>query len=156
MPKYRGMLGTVATIAREEGATALWKGIVPGLHRQCVFGGLRIGLYDPVGENHVGDIPLSKKILAGLTTGVFEIQFKADIVTSSPDISQIELSSDVEFVLLASDGLWDYMKSSEAVSFVRDQLRQHGDVQITCEALARAALERQSQDNISIIIADLG
>ncbi|XP_074566697.1 mitochondrial uncoupling protein 1-like [Curcuma longa] len=48
MPKYRGMLGTVATIAREEGATTLWKGIVPGLHRQCVFGGLRIGLYDLV------------------------------------------------------------------------------------------------------------
>lgn len=48
LPKYRGMLGTVATIAREEGLTALWKGIVPGLHRQCLFGGLRIGLYEPV------------------------------------------------------------------------------------------------------------
>lgn len=46
--KYRGMLGTVATIAREEGLAALWKGIVPGLHRQCLYGGLRIGLYDPV------------------------------------------------------------------------------------------------------------
>ncbi|KAG6745227.1 hypothetical protein NC652_036830 [Populus alba x Populus x berolinensis] len=33
LPKYRGMLGTVATIAREEGLAALWKGIVPGLHR---------------------------------------------------------------------------------------------------------------------------
>ncbi|KAK8969755.1 Mitochondrial uncoupling protein 1 [Platanthera guangdongensis] len=74
LPKYRGMLGTVATIAREEGLAALWKGVVPGLHRQCLFGGLRIGLYEPVknlyvGENFVGDVPLSKKILAGLTTG---------------------------------------------------------------------------------------
>lgn len=48
VPKYRGMLGTVATIAREEGLTSLWKGIIPGLHRQCLFGGLRIGLYEPV------------------------------------------------------------------------------------------------------------
>ena len=48
LPKYRGMLGTVATIAREEGLSALWKGIVPGLHRQCLYGGLRIGLYEPV------------------------------------------------------------------------------------------------------------
>ncbi|WVZ06157.1 hypothetical protein V8G54_019503, partial [Vigna mungo] len=48
LPKYRGMLGTVATIAREEGLSALWKGIVPGLQRQCVNGGLRIALYDPV------------------------------------------------------------------------------------------------------------
>ena len=49
LPKYRGLLGTVGTIAREEGLPALWKGIVPGLHRQCLFGGLRIGLYEPVG-----------------------------------------------------------------------------------------------------------
>ncbi|RWW04420.1 hypothetical protein BHE74_00000741 [Ensete ventricosum] len=119
------------------------------------------------------------------------IQFKGDLVTSSPDIYQVALGSDVEFVLLASDGLWDYMKSSDAVSFVRDQLRQHGDVQLACEALARVVLvllfpdgllvighvshfrailirdniwliitfilqDRRSQDNISIVIADLG
>ncbi|KAK2396500.1 mitochondrial uncoupling protein [Trifolium repens] len=67
------MLGTVGTIAREEGLSALWKGIVPGLHRQCLYGGLRIGLYEPVktfytGKDHVGDVPLSKKILAAFTT----------------------------------------------------------------------------------------
>lgn len=48
LPKYKGLLGTVKTIAREEGVSALWKGIVPGLHRQCLYGGLRIALYDPV------------------------------------------------------------------------------------------------------------
>ncbi|CAA0842842.1 Mitochondrial uncoupling protein 1 [Striga hermonthica] len=74
LPKYKGLLGTVGTIAREEGLSALWKGIVPGLHRQCLYGGLRIGLYEPVktlyvGKDHVGDVPLSKKILAALTTG---------------------------------------------------------------------------------------
>ncbi|KAH1197088.1 Mitochondrial uncoupling protein 2 [Glycine max] len=51
LPKYKGLLGTVKTIAREEGISALWKGIVPGLHRQCLYGGLRIGLYDPVSIN---------------------------------------------------------------------------------------------------------
>lgn len=48
LPKYRGLLGTVGTIAREEGLRSLWKGVVPGLHRQCLFGGLRIGMYEPV------------------------------------------------------------------------------------------------------------
>lgn len=41
---------------------------------------------------------------------VGRIQFKDDLVTSSPDIYQLDLGSDVEFILLASDGLWDYMK----------------------------------------------
>ncbi|KAE8077669.1 hypothetical protein FH972_016212 [Carpinus fangiana] len=87
---------------------------------------------------------------------VSRVQFNADLVVASPDIFQAALGSDVEFVLLASDGLWDYMNSSDAVTFVRNQLRQHGDVQLACEALAQEVLDRQSQDNVSIVIADLG
>ncbi|XP_058095849.1 protein phosphatase 2C 57 isoform X2 [Magnolia sinica] len=87
---------------------------------------------------------------------ISRVQFKGDLVTASPDIYQVALGSDAEFILLASDGLWDYMNSSDAVTFVRNQLRQHGDVQLACEALARAALDRRSQDNVSIVIADLG
>lgn len=84
------------------------------------------------------------------------VRFSGDLVIASPEIYQITLGSDAEFILLASDGLWDYMKSSEAVSFVRNQLRQHGNVQLACEELGRAALDRRTQDNVSIIIADLG
>ena len=48
--------------------------LLAGLHRQCLFGGLRIGLYDPVkrfivGKDHVGDVSLPSKIAAGLLTG---------------------------------------------------------------------------------------
>lgn len=87
---------------------------------------------------------------------VSRVQLNKDLVIASPDIFQVSLGSDAEFVLLASDGLWDYMNSSDAVKFVRNQLRQHGDVQLACEALAGAALDQHSQDNISIVIADLG
>lgn len=87
---------------------------------------------------------------------VSRIKFSGDLVTVTPDIFQVPLGSDAEFIILASDGLWDFMNSSEAVNFVRNQLRQHGDVQLACEALGRAALDRRSQDNVSIVIADLG
>uniref|UniRef100_A0A0D9V1Y6 protein-serine/threonine phosphatase n=1 Tax=Leersia perrieri TaxID=77586 RepID=A0A0D9V1Y6_9ORYZ len=70
-----------------------------------------------------------------------EITFKGDLIISSPEVSLVELGPDVEFILLATDGLWDYIKSSEAVALVRDQLRQHGDVQLACEALGQTALE---------------
>lgn len=107
LPKYKGMLGTVATIAREEGLASLWKGIVPGLSssmpiwrpqnwdvRTCMFhiyflcltkllmlfvlAELLVLTHDfvyqqvkafYVGDNFVGDVPLSKKVLAALTTG---------------------------------------------------------------------------------------
>ncbi|GLT69500.1 hypothetical protein SLA2020_416480 [Shorea laevis] len=87
---------------------------------------------------------------------VSRVRFNADLVVASPDIFQAALGSDAEFVLLASDGLWDYMNSSDAVTFVRNQLRQHGDVQLASEALAQAVLDQRSQDNVSIVIADLG
>eukprot|EP00262_Sarcandra_glabra_P003100 TRINITY_DN1357_c0_g1_i1.p1 TRINITY_DN1357_c0_g1~~TRINITY_DN1357_c0_g1_i1.p1 ORF type:complete len:306 (+),score=43.91 TRINITY_DN1357_c0_g1_i1:285-1202(+) len=94
LPKYRGLLGTVATIAKEEGLSALWKGIVPGLHPQCLFGGLRIGLYEPVksfycGSDFVGDVPLTKKILAGLTTGALAIT-----VANPTDLVKVRLQSE--------------------------------------------------------------
>lgn len=87
---------------------------------------------------------------------ISRIQFNGDLVIASPDIYQVVLGSDAEFIMLASDGLWDYMNSSDAIEFVRNQLRQHGDVQLASEALAEAALDRRSQDNITIVIADLG
>ncbi|TYH22347.1 hypothetical protein ES288_A04G121100v1 [Gossypium darwinii] len=94
LPKYRGLLGTVGTIAREEGLAALWKGVIPGLHRQCLFGGLRIGMYEPVknfyvGKDHVGDIPLTKKILAALTTGALGIT-----VANPTDLVKVRLQAE--------------------------------------------------------------
>lgn len=94
VPKYRGMIGTLATVAREEGAGALWKGITPGIHRQILFGGLRIGMYEPikeiyVGKDHVGDVPLSMKIAAGLTTGALAI-----MVASPTDLVKVRMQAE--------------------------------------------------------------
>ncbi|GBG72627.1 hypothetical protein CBR_g12201 [Chara braunii] len=94
VPKYRGMIGTMRTIAKEEGVASLWKGLVPGLHRQCLFGGLRIGLYEPVkqlyvGKDHVGDVPLVKKVAAALTTGAIGIT-----VASPTDLVKVRLQAE--------------------------------------------------------------
>lgn len=45
---YRNIGHALTRIAAEEGPLALFKGIVPGLQRQMVFAGIRIGLYQPV------------------------------------------------------------------------------------------------------------
>ena len=41
-PACSGTLHTLATVARDEGVRSLWKGLVPGLHRQVLLGGVRI------------------------------------------------------------------------------------------------------------------
>ena len=52
----RGTINTLLTVAREEGAASLFRGIVPGLHRQVLLGGVRIAscAYSP----HVLPLPI--------------------------------------------------------------------------------------------------
>ena len=42
----RGLVSTVARVARREGVMALYRGLVPGLQRQMAFSAIRIGLYE--------------------------------------------------------------------------------------------------------------
>jgi solute carrier family 25 uncoupling protein 8/9 len=93
-PKYKGFAGTMATIASEEGPLALFNGLSAGLQRQCLFAGLRMGLYVPVrnmisGELKPGENPtLMTKILAGVLTGAFAI-----CVANPTDVVKIRLQA---------------------------------------------------------------
>mmetsp|Transcript_19948 Transcript_19948/g.60300 ORF Transcript_19948/g.60300 Transcript_19948/m.60300 type:complete len:306 (+) Transcript_19948:346-1263(+) len=71
-PKYRGPFQTVVKIISEEGFHAPFKGLVPGLHRQFLFTGVRLGMYEPVkrllgGEGH-GTETLAVKLGAAVLT----------------------------------------------------------------------------------------
>ncbi|XP_050902522.1 mitochondrial uncoupling protein 1 isoform X6 [Lathyrus oleraceus] len=64
----------------------------------CLYGGLRIGLYEPVknlyvGKDHVGDAPLVKKILAALTTGAAV----AIAVANPTDLVKVRLQAEGKF-----------------------------------------------------------
>lgn len=45
-------------------------------------------------------------------------------VTAQPQVLQHQLSSQDEFVVLASDGLWDKLSNEEAVGVVNDTVKQ--------------------------------
>jgi len=78
-PRYAGLVGTARTVAKEEGALALFGGLSAGLQRQLLFAGLRIGLYVPVRDLITGPLPqgqnpsLLQKVLAGILTGAIAI-----------------------------------------------------------------------------------
>lgn len=46
--QYRGVLGTILTMVRTEGARSPYNGLIAGLQRQMSFASIRIGLYDSV------------------------------------------------------------------------------------------------------------
>ena len=66
----------------------------PCARRQCLSGGLRIGLYAPVksfyvGKDHVGDVPFHTKVAAGLTTGALAIT-----IASPTDLVKVRMQSE--------------------------------------------------------------
>ncbi|XP_058522814.1 mitochondrial brown fat uncoupling protein 1 isoform X2 [Ochotona princeps] len=71
--RYKGVLGTITTLAKTEGPLKLYSGLPAGLQRQISFASLRIGLYDTVqefwGGEEVDNSSQLSKICAGLTTG---------------------------------------------------------------------------------------
>lgn len=90
----RGLVGTCLTVAREEGPGALWKGLGPGLQRQVIYGGLRIGLYDPVKKfctEVAGGDSLGVKIAAGLLSGAIGIT-----IASPTDLVKVRMQSQKE------------------------------------------------------------
>lgn len=94
VPRYKGIFGTMGKVAAEEGPFALWSGLVPGLQRQFVFAGLRIGLYVPVRNVITGPLApgqnptLLQKILAGMTTGALGIS-----VANPTDVVKIRMQA---------------------------------------------------------------
>jgi solute carrier family 25 uncoupling protein 8/9 len=94
-PKYKGMFHALKTIFVEEGPQSLFKGIGAGLQRQCIFAGIRIGLYPTVRNFIVGkdkdikDVSLWQRILAGLITGAFGIA-----VACPTDVVKIRLQAE--------------------------------------------------------------
>uniref|UniRef100_A0A7N2RDA8 PPM-type phosphatase domain-containing protein n=1 Tax=Quercus lobata TaxID=97700 RepID=A0A7N2RDA8_QUELO len=67
---------------------------------------------------------------------------------SDPDVQNADVDSDTEFLVLASDGLWKVMANQEVV----DIARKTKDPQKAAKQLAAEALNRDSKDDISIIV----
>lgn len=65
---------------------------------------------------------------------------------------EFEIKASTEFVVMASDGLWDVVTAQECVNFVRRQLYEHGSIDRAAQEMLAKAMARGSSDNISILI----
>lgn len=111
-----------------------------------------------------GDIPervfLKDKMYPGLamTRSIGDTVGIDAGVISTPDVSCREMDKDWRFLLLCSDGVWEFIESQEAVNIVSKFLP--ADVQRAAEALASEAWNRWIDeeadvvDDITVIIKD--
>ncbi|KAJ4770425.1 protein kinase family protein / protein phosphatase 2C (PP2C) family protein [Rhynchospora pubera] len=73
-------------------------------------------------------------------------------VTARPEIIEATLSSQDEFLVMASDGLWDVLTNEDVISIIKDTVKEPG---MCSKRLATEAAERGSKDNITVIVVFL-
>ena len=76
-------------------------------------------------------------------------------LSATPELHSLPLCADDEFVVLASDGLWDVVGSEDAVRLARAELLAYGDATMAAEKLVEEALKRHGDDNITAVVVCL-
>ncbi|KAM3330647.1 hypothetical protein ACQJBY_027053 [Aegilops geniculata] len=73
-------------------------------------------------------------------------------VTALPEITETDLTADDEFLVMASDGLWDVVGNEDVLSIIKDTVKEPG---MCSKRLATEASARGSKDNITVIVVFL-
>nr|XP_009380978.1 PREDICTED: probable protein phosphatase 2C 10 isoform X3 [Musa acuminata subsp. malaccensis] len=70
---------------------------------------------------------------------------------SDPDVCCVDVTADIDLLILASDGIWEVMSNKEAIEIARKAT----DPQAAARQLTTEALERDSTDDISCVVIEL-
>ncbi|KAK8954886.1 putative protein phosphatase 2C 74 [Platanthera zijinensis] len=72
-------------------------------------------------------------------------------IVSEPETKMIPLTQDCEFLIMASDGLWDMVSNQEAVDVVA---KMRKSVQ-SCTDLVEISCSRGNKDDITVMVVDI-
>ena len=80
------------------------------------------------------------------------------IVTAQPDIQSRDVTDDLEFIVIACDGIWDVLSNEEVIEFVRKRIAIKMQPSVICEELMTRCLAPGCQmgglgcDNMTVIL----
>jgi serine/threonine protein phosphatase PrpC len=77
-------------------------------------------------------------------------------VTCSPEVKEFQISADDKFMIIASDGVWEFIESMEAVMMIAPFYQQN-DLNGACDLLLNTAVQRWQEegntvDDVTLII----
>jgi protein phosphatase 1L len=75
-------------------------------------------------------------------------------VSPEPELKEWQLTPKDEFVILASDGLWDVFNNEEAVEFVR-KIKPNCTLDQCAKQLVSRAMTKGSMDNVTAVVVSL-
>lgn len=75
-----------------------------------------------------------------------------EALIATPEVTRTLIQPQDEFVVMASDGIWDVLSSQRALNFVRNRLVTHRCAQRAAGELVAEAIAKGSHDNVSAIV----
>ena len=98
-----------------------------------------------------------------MSRAIGDLCFRPYGVICDPDVVTTTRSEEDEYLLLATDGLWDVLTNEEAYRIIRHTVASNRAqavsleecIQSSANRLTRIALDRGSRDNITVILLDL-
>ncbi|KAI4380489.1 hypothetical protein MLD38_006674 [Melastoma candidum] len=84
--------------------------------------------------------------------GMKEMGEKAGPLSAEPEMKLITLIREDEFLIIGSDGIWDFFSSQNAIDFARKKLQEHNDVRLCCKEVVEEATKRGAMDNLTVVI----
>ncbi|MEW5301452.1 MAG: hypothetical protein WDW36_004312 [Sanguina aurantia] len=104
---------------------------------------------------------LPSLLLTGIERGYWNDEFAAkqrfsgDPVVAIPDVQEVELEAADEFVIIATDGLWDVLSPGDAVKWARKEFKAQSTPEQVADFLTAMALKRYTTDNVAVVVVDL-
>ena len=110
-----------------------------------------------LGNRVNGNLALSRAFGDFHYKGNEQLPPEQQIVSPCPDIKLIELNDDVDFIVLACDGIWDVLSSEEVVNFVINRLERNIEPGLICEQLTTRCLATDYElvigcDNMTVLL----
>jgi serine/threonine protein phosphatase PrpC len=78
-------------------------------------------------------------------------------VVANPSVFECARSDDDEWLILASDGLWDTVNSTQCATFIKQEVKKKPDVTASelADLLVARAVRFRTQDNTAAVVVDL-
>lgn len=84
--------------------------------------------------------------------GMKEIGEPGGPLSAEPELKMITLTKDDEFLIIGSDGIWDFFSNQNAVDFARKRLQEHNDLRLCCKEIVGEAIKRGATDNLTAVM----
>lgn len=73
-----------------------------------------------------------------------------DLVIPDPDVTRFSITKEDEFLVIASDGLWDGISGNEMIAIVKQVVAEKGREHV-CKALCDMGIEKNTKDNVTVV-----